>query len=139
MFLQHLGRFQLPLLCSFLYSECQLQLWCVIQQGLSSSSNHKQSPTSHNRLTQKTRRRTCLWTHTFFPNYIDCAYLYPQKTLTVSLLAKTLAHLQASYLCVESHFGTAENTNPLWDKSGEKVLRAWTHTPDYSCNVSDLK
>lgn len=59
--------------------------------------------------------------HTHFsPNYIDCPYLYPQKMLIVSLLAKTLAHLQATYLCVESHFGTAENTNPLWDKRGRR-------------------
>lgn len=34
------------------------------------------------------------------PNYIDCSYLYPQKTFIVSLLAKTLSHLQATYLGV---------------------------------------
>lgn len=119
------GEVPIAFACSFFYSECQLQLWCVIQQGLSFSSNHMQSPRSHNRLTQEMRRKTCLWAHTFFLYYMDCSYLYPQKMLIILLLAKT--YLPATYLCVWSHFCTVENTNPLWDKRAEKILRAWTH------------
>lgn len=131
LFLQHLGRFQLPLLFSFLCSECQLQLWCVIQQGLSSSSNHMQS---HNGLTQKTRRPV---SEHIFPQ------LYWLFTLTALNNCNHITSGQNSgsptcYIiwCLKSFWHSWEHKPTVGQEEG-KVLRAWATRLEGSCCWSE--